>query len=52
VLAGAVFALDGGDLDVRGGHVGLGDELSPGGADANELKGLGRVQFDEGKAGN
>jgi hypothetical protein len=52
MLAGALFALDGSDLDVWGGHVGLGDELAPGGADADEVEGLGRVQFDEGKAGN
>jgi hypothetical protein len=52
VFAGALFAFDGGDLDVWGGHVGLSDELAPGGADADELNRLGRVQFDERKAGD
>lgn len=52
MLAGALFAFDGGDLDVGGGHVGLRDELAPGGADADELKRLLGVEIDEGKAGD
>jgi hypothetical protein len=50
MLAGALFAFDGGDLDVGGSHFGLGDELAPGGADADEVNGLGRVEFNEGEA--
>jgi hypothetical protein len=50
VFAGTLFAFDGSELDVRGGHIGLGDELSPGSADADELKGLRRIQRNEGKA--
>ena len=37
VLAGAVFALDGGDLHMGRGHLSLHEELAPGGADADEL---------------
>ena len=50
MLAGTLFALDGGDLNVGGGHVGLGKELAPCGADADQLIGLRRFQFGEAKA--
>jgi hypothetical protein len=52
VLSGTLFSFNGGNVDVGGGHVGLGEELAPGSADAYQLEGLGRVQFDKGKAGD
>jgi hypothetical protein len=50
MLASALLAFNGGDLDVWGGHFSLGNELSPGGADADELDGLGRFEFEKGEA--
>jgi hypothetical protein len=38
VLAGAVLALDGGDLDMGRGHFGLHEELAPSGAYADDLR--------------
>ncbi len=51
LLARAVFAFDGGYLNGRGGHICLGKELAPGGADADDLHGRRRVCFDECEAG-
>jgi hypothetical protein len=37
VFAGAVLALDGGNLQVRRGHLRLHKKLAPGGADADDM---------------
>jgi len=50
VLADAVFAFNGGDLDVGCDHFSLHEELAPGGADADDLHGLGGVEFDQHEA--
>ena len=50
LLAGAVFAFNGGHLDVRGDHVGLGQQLAPGSADADDLDGRLCVSLDQGQA--
>jgi len=52
LLAAAVLAFNGGDLDVWGGHFRLHEELAPSGADADGCgSGVGGVHFDEGDAG-
>jgi hypothetical protein len=38
MLAGAVFALNGGHLHMRRGHLSLHEELAPGGANADRLR--------------
>ena len=47
VFADAGFALDGGDLEVGGGHLSLHEELAPSGADADDGDKLGRLGLDE-----
>ena len=51
LLAAAVLALNGGDLDVGGGHFSLQEELAPSGADAYDLVGKGGIQLDQREAG-
>jgi hypothetical protein len=51
VFAGAMLALNGGNLQVGRGHFGLHKKLAPGGADADDLNGGAGVQLYEGKAG-
>lgn len=51
VLAGAVFALNGGDLDVRRDHISLHEELAPGGTYADSLDGASAgIELDEAEA--
>ena len=50
MLAGAVLALDGGDLQMRRGHLGLHEELAPCGADADN-RGRIEVERASGRAG-
>lgn len=52
MLAGAMLALDGSHLQVGRGHLGLHEELAPGGADANDMDGSsGGIKLHERKAG-
>jgi hypothetical protein len=51
VLAGAVFAFDGGHLQMGRGHLRLHEELAPGGADADDLDERLGFGFNEGKPG-
>jgi hypothetical protein len=51
VLAGAVLALNGGDLDVGRDHFGLHKELAPGGTYANNLDGASAgIELNEAEA--
>jgi hypothetical protein len=45
-----VFAFDCGDLDVRGYHIRLHQELAPGCADADDLHGGLRAKVNQGDA--
>jgi hypothetical protein len=49
-FAGAVLAFNGGKLQMGGGHLSLDEQLAPGGADADEVRGGGGFGFDEGGA--
>ena len=52
VLAGAVLTLNGGDLDLRCDHIGLHEELAPGGTYADNLDGVNAgIELDEAEAG-
>jgi hypothetical protein len=52
LLAAAVLAFNGGNLDVGCGHFSLHKELAPGGANAYNLKGVGGIQLDQREAGD
>ena len=52
LLAGAVLAFNGGHLHVGRGHISLHEQLAPGGADAHNLQGGRRLNFNEGEAGD
>ncbi len=52
LLAAAVLALNGGYLHMGSGHLRLHEELAPGGADANDLEGVGGIQLDQRQAGD
>ena len=51
LLAGAVLAFNGRDVDVRGRHFSLGEELAPGGTDSDDLERRLRFRFNQGDAG-
>ena len=50
-FAGAVFAFDGGHLQVGRGHFSLHEELAPGSADADQMGCGGELHFDERETG-
>jgi len=51
VLAGTVFAFNDGELEMGRGHIGLHDELPPGGADADHLERGSGFDLDKREAG-
>jgi hypothetical protein len=50
MFSDAVFAFDSGYLYMGSGHLGLHEELSPGGADADGLRLSRRFHFNKGQA--